>query len=698
MDNPMDGMKIFGEDIEQVDDKRVCEFIKKKIEEVRSSGSRVTFEGQVMTNIAYLLGFDSVYYDTTSRQFKTVGRAHSYLKRNRIHVNKIISRAQNRLSRLLKSRPKYIVKPNSNDTEDKDAARLSEQVLEMIWEKEKMPARLIDLYMWVQQAGHAYLKVSWDPNLGNLIEDPLTGESEFEGDVRIDVVSPFEIFPDPLAKTLDDCRWVVQAKVRSLQYFRDNYPGIGDQVKEEGAWLLSVQYEQRINNLTVTGPTTGIANQMKDSAIELVYYEKRCKKYPNGRMIICANGVKLEDKELPNGEFPFVKFDDIVIGGKYNSESVITHARPIQDQLNRVISMRAAWTNRLLAGKYLVARGSGLHAEQLNDQSGEVLEYNPVPNAPPPAAMPAPAMPSYAYEEEKTLDAMLDDIFGINEASRGVPPGGVTAAIALSWLSEQDDTRIGIVARRNELALAKTMQLALKSAQKNYITPRVLKIAGQNLEYTVKEFEGQDMRENNDVMVIEGSTLPGSITAKRDFIITLFQQGLFGNPQDPSVSQKVLKMLEFGDVGEVWEDTALDSNQVKRDIDNLEKGFPMEEAHELDNHEIHIREKNRYRKGDKFLTLEPWQQQILLTNIEQHLQFELMAAGVQQPPGLDGGVAPPPPGLEPGGVPTQGGPALDAPPPPEPGLSTTDKVAGQVDELNQQTQDQLNSQLNAGGM
>jgi hypothetical protein len=49
----------------------------------------------------------------------------------------------------------------------------------------------------------------------------------------------------------------------------------------------------------------------KNSAIEIIYYEKRSKDYPQGRKIVTASGILLADDELPIGEFDLVKFDDV---------------------------------------------------------------------------------------------------------------------------------------------------------------------------------------------------------------------------------------------------------------------------------------------------------------------------------------------------------------------------------------------------
>lgn len=612
------------------DEQELISFVKRKVDETRMNSSRVTHEGIWMTNIAYLLGFDGVFYDTSLKQFRTLAKGSRSIRRNRIHVNKILPSVQNRLARLCKNPPKYDVRPDSSDTEDKEAARLSLQVLNMLWEQCSINQKRIPLFMWVQECGHAFLKISFDDQLGKPMVDPETNELSYEGDIRIDIASPFEVFVDPLAKTLDEARWIVQAKVRNLDYFKTHYPENGELVKEEDAWLLSAQYEMRINSLNNRGQgQTGSQSVMKHSAIEIAYYEKRSKDYPRGRRIVTANGVLLANKELPVGELPFVKFDDVVVGGKFFSESTITHARPIQDQYNKTITLRAQWVNRLLAGKIIAAKGHGMMQESLNDQSGEIVEYNNVPNTPPPSAMSIPVIPAYAYTEDERLKEMMYDIFGINEISRGQLPSAGIPAIGMQFLMEQDDTRIGIVTENHEHAWAKLGQLMLMYVSEYFKMPRLLKIAGSNLDYTVKSFVGSDLKDNHDVIVIRGSTLPGSKVLKRQEIINAYQQGFLGDPADPKVREKVLGLLEFGDVGEMWRSYGVDMAQIKKQMTDIEQGL-IPEVSEFDNNELHISEKNEYRKSDKFEKLSPVSKQILMSDIESRIQILMNQAN----PGL----------------------------------------------------------------
>lgn len=606
------------------DEKKLVDYVRKKVDDCRTSNSRTSLESNYLTNVAYLMGFDGVFFDSTYRQFKNVDSKRKYT-RGRFRVNKILPTIQNRLSRLTQSPPRFDVRPNSNEAGDKDCARLGVEIIRDVFDRERMQEKIQDALMSGMQGGHSYLQGTWDPEKGEPMYSPETKEFEgYQGDVRVEVLNCLEVFPDPLAKCIEDCRYIVKAKVRKLDYFRERYEERGAAVKEEDAWLMSSIYDLKANAMSPGGPAGASATeQMKDSAIELVYYEKRSKDYPRGRMITCANGVLLEDKELPIGEYDLVKLDDILIGGRYNSEAVITHLRPLQDASSLLFTKRIDWVQKLVAGKYIAAKGSNLGQESINTDSGEVVFYTPVPNATEPHAMQIPMIPQYVYKEEESIDRAFDQISGINEVSRGVLPSASIPAAGMAFLQEQDQTRIGVQTTRNEIGYAKLGSILLKYVGHYYEMPRLLKTAGEGLAYTVKEFKGQDLNDNYDVIVIPGSTIPQSKVLRRQDILNSFQMGLLGSPQDPETLAKVLEMLEYGDEMEMWKDQALDEAQVNKVLTFIEENDQQAVAsslNEFDNHSFHLRKLNRYRKGDKYQDLPKAQQELLLWVMNWHLQ------------------------------------------------------------------------------
>lgn len=629
------------------EDKAIVAFVRGKLDERRQASSRTAQESINLTNIAYLCGFDSVYFDAQSRQFKPTPSPSKLIRANRVHVNRILPTVQNRLARLCKNPPRWDVRPKSADEEDKDAARLAEQVIIQLWEQLGINRKRISLTMWLQQCGSAYLKASWDPTLGEKKVSPKdvqkpdgtierTYDIVAEGDLRVDVCSFFEAFPDPLAKSWDEVQDMLQAKVRPIAYFPQTFPERGGMVKEEDCWLNSLSYEARINSFNSVNGGAGAPNaQLKNSAIEISYYEKPSKKHPYGRHIIIANGVKLKDDVLPVDEIPFVKFDDIVVGGKLCGEAIITHLRPLQDQINKGKSMRQAWTNRMLTGKIIAARGHNILEEAFNDQSGEVVEYDPVPLTAEPHAFAMPTIPQYAFEEESTLKDDMNDTAGINEASRGQMPSSSIPAIGMQLLVEQDDTRIGVETEQHEHSFADLGRILLKFVAKNYITERLLKTVGEDMEYAVRKFKGTDIRENFDVHVIRGSTLPGSKVLKRQEILNLADRGYYGNPQDPTTIQNVMSMLEYGDEYMGWKRHSLRMAQIQRGIAMIEDTSEKPPVSEFDDHALWIQELDDYRISEKFGKLAPDQKQIVLELMNEHADWILKLTGQDRDPNAD---------------------------------------------------------------
>lgn len=620
------------------DEKDLASFITNKVQEIRNNGNRVANEGIWMTNYAYTVGFSSVTYDTNLKQFRTLNRPGSAGGKNRLQVNKILPGLQRRQARLCKNPPKYEIRPDDASQEAKDTARLEKDLLEYYVDKERLLEKRQNMMMGLQNCGHYYMAMRWDKAKGRLLtakkedvtlEEPngdsdtetLDSDAEFEGDVNVELVSALSIFPDPLATDLEDAQYYIEANIRKLDYFRIHYKERGHLVKEEETWLISLQNEQRIQTMVGQGPAqSGTALQMKNSSTEFIYYERRSKDHPRGRMVCVASGVILHDDDLPVGEFPHVKWDDTPITGKYYPEALVTHLRPIQDQYNNLVTKRAQWTNLMLAGKWMMPKGSQLQQEAMNNMSGEVVYYTAVPGAPAPMQMQVPVIPSYAYEEEDKLNAQFYDILGEGEVSRGILPAAGVPAIGMQLLLEQDETRISTVTAQHEYAFSKVGKLLLMYLEKYVTNERLLKIADPNAQYVIKSWKGTDITSEHDVIVVRGSTAPVSLATKRNDILNLFQQGLYGDAMDPKVKAKVLRDLEYGDVSQIWADQSADFAQINKSIKQIEEGT-IPEISEFDNHQLHLTEKNKYRKSDKYTNLMPENKAIFLNDMNEHLQW-----------------------------------------------------------------------------
>ena len=86
--------------------------------------------------------------------------------------------------------------------------------------------------MWSELTGTAFYKITWDNNAGMAVGK--NGDKIIrEGDVRVDVCPPYEIFPDsPDCGSIKDCRSIIHAKAVHVADIKRIW---GADVEEEAA-------------------------------------------------------------------------------------------------------------------------------------------------------------------------------------------------------------------------------------------------------------------------------------------------------------------------------------------------------------------------------------------------------------------------------------------------------------------------------
>lgn len=604
------------------EDQDLAMWARARVEGMRASANRASYESIWLTNIAYLLGFDSVVYDTTQRKYRPVGNGNRFPNRfpnrSRTHENLLLQAVQTRLAKLCKNPPRWETRPMDESQESMERARLDFDVLTSLWQELYLNERRLDLTMRVMECAHAYMWVRWDPTRGRTMYDEMGRAAGPEGQLAVDVVSGLEVFPEELASSFDDCRYWFRVKARPLTYFRSNFDR-GYLVEPEGPWPLSVQNELRIQTMTsLGGGGFGTGQPMKNAAVEITYVERPSEKYPTGRLCVVANGVKLAATPLPAGTIPLVKFDDIMIGGRYYPESPITHARPLQDQYNRNLQRTSDWVNRLVAGKYLAPRGHGIMQSGFNDQSGEIVEHN---QGYKPEPLQIPNVPNWVYEERDRLKRAIFDQFGLSDISRGDIPSASIPAIGMQLLLEVDESRAAVEVEQHEHAYARLGTTMLKYAGHYVKTERPIKQKNKG-DWTVKYWSGEMLSPEPEVQVVRGSTIPTSRAQRRQDISNAWQNGLLGNPQDPTVVQNVLGLMEYGDLPGVWEDYNLDSQVAEREIQAIEQDEFPRLFNENDNHILAIQKLNRFRKRREE-TLSPSQLEKIDTLIDMHAEAQV---------------------------------------------------------------------------
>lgn len=621
--------------------------LKKRYDWAREA--RRVYEKQWLVNIAFYLGDQWIYYDKTTGQLVN---AKSFMPAHKVAivVNQVMPAVRTELAKLTKQRPVCRVISATSDFDDKDEARVKNAILDHIWHKIGLDRTLRDALLWALLTGTGFLIPYWNADAGDTIVDYAVQVDEFGnpildeegnpipvvdetgayvvkdvfniGELAVDAASPFEVLVDPLAKDTENIRWFFRDRVMEVE---EVYYTYGVKVPSSTVNVLSYLDNRILGSRKIEG---------KDVCVVTEYWERPSKKYPLGRYVIFSSDVVIYVGDNPYADagvpLPLAIIQHVPVPGRVYADSVVTQLIPVQVEYNKTRSQLIETKNLTAFPKVLAPKGS--LPVTPTSRPGEVVEY--IPTFGRPEFWTPPALPAYVIRELDRAREELIEISGIHEATRGAIPSSIRSGVAIAYITEQDETRLNVTAHSYEEAIAKLCTYLLRLARKYYIEPRTMRIVGPDRSSKVVQFYGKDIPEDADVYVEAGSSLPKSTVAKQQMLLDLWNAGVI---RDPSV---MLKLLEFGNLEDLYHDADLDIDQATRENDMMQQGI-MPVVEDFHVHELHIREHNRFRKTEKYEQLPAEIKAIFAQHVAQHQTFLGQPPGGALPVGEIKGITPP---------------------------------------------------------
>jgi hypothetical protein len=593
-------------------------------------------------------------------------------------INRIRPIARKEMSKLTAQKPTFIVVPATMTDEDHAAARVAEQVLE---------GRYADLHIaqvqrqwvwWGVICGTSFLYDYWDRSKGPQLPGP-DGTPAPAGDTCVEAVDPFHVFvPDLREPTIDGQPWVLHASTRSPEYVKLYY---GMDVPGSRVRATELFTDDLLLGTGAPKPTEQVL------ILEMWLRPGGHKDFPAGGLITVVGDQVYQAIDCAktgpifrHNELPFTKLD-IMPGGSFYSDSVLVDLNPLQRIYNRQRGQIIESGNLMGKPKWIAPKGS-VKGASIDSEPGQIILYDVV--GPPPTMVAPPSLPEYVQGQPGQALQDMDDISGQHEISRGQAPGQVTAATAISYLQEQDDTMLAWAIASLEDGMARVGKHILAHVAQFWGVPRAVRVVGDDLSFDLVQFDASMLAGNTDVRVEAGSALPASRSAKQATGLELFKLGAFGPPGTPEASKQLLELLDMSGMDKALEEWRVDERQALRENVKMAAGMPLQ-PNNYDNHAAHIRVHNRFRKGQKFESLPPQIQEIFAVHVQMHEEMNMgqqmvaMQAGMGPagptdqagqpgpddqggPPGASGGPPPGPGGTLPPGPSDQGGPPGGPPP------------------------------------
>ena len=584
----------------------------------------------------------------------------------RITINRIEPIIRTEIAKTTSGHPSATVIPASNDDDDLMAAQAAEQVWQAMYDKANFQTDILQKSeFWRAVTGNAFIKTYWDGSAKNVeptpVMDPYTGEKKViqqvtsVGDVAYEVISPFHLFvPDTTEENLENQPYLFNVYTKSEQWVKSTFGNVLPKdfvpTKVSATEILDAALMDNKGSLT-SKPDAVLV-------IEMWAKPNGCPFLPKGGLVTIVDNeiVQFAENGIPyvHKMYPFAHTYSIPTG-KFYRRSVIKNLIPLQRELNRTRSQIIQAKNLMAKPQMMYDEGS-VDPKKVSAKAGIWIPVRPGFSRPTP--VPIQPLPNYVLQELEHLQADFEDISGQHQVSRG-NSGGVTAATAINYLQERDDSYLSTVFSSIEAAIEKTAKQSLSLFIQYVTTERLVKTTGLDGSFDASMLSGSDIASGNDIRIESGSALPTSKSARQSLITEWMKMG-FISPQDG------LKILDMGMLKNFYNLIKLDENHASREnlmmkrltpeaiqqfqqqweqgaaagepdkvvpgqVDANGQPIPLQvpaviQVHDYDNHAVHIEIHNRFRKSQSFETLDD----SIKAEFQKHISMHQNALQQQQ--------------------------------------------------------------------
>lgn len=595
--------------------------------------ARAPMEPDWFLNTAFYVGQQWLYWNgsgVSGRLDKPILAKY----RETIVDNRILPIVTARAARKVKNRPNFVATPFTGAESDVDAARVTEKVMESDWVYLDLQQKLFQAELFAEIVGAGLWKIYWDSSKGDAAEfvmqadgtpmvqsngtpvkpemfpdglpEGLTTKTIAVGDACVDVVSPFNFYPDPLATSMSELERAFEEKVRSPEYVKARYKV--DLEPDAEAPTSPVESRMFASQLPAGG------SEYKGVKL-FEFWAKPSSKYPKGKRVVWAQDQILEEDSEPIDPMPYVMFSGIKVPNRFWPTAMATQLRGPQVNLNKIKSQIQENANRIGNPALLKSRQANV---KYTGAIGEEILYDSTVTDAVPQYLAAPPMQQYVLEQEQRIETSMAEISGLHEVSNATVPTGVTAASAINLLQEADDTRIGPEIQDMEFGLGQAGTKIVRLRAKYNTDERLMRIAGEDENWDIFAFRGAMMGSEPTVECQAGSAMPRSKAAKQaamlEILQTMFQYGMQPDPRD---LRKFFKDYEVGALDSLFGTLSTTEQQIQRENRAMSQGTAVD-VNDYDEDKDHIDGHEEYERTARFQQLPPESQELLQLHVNAH--------------------------------------------------------------------------------
>jgi hypothetical protein len=553
--------------------------------------------------------------------------------------------------------------PNTEDQEDKDAAKLGADLLK--WMQRINDGQLADeremCAICTVLLGTTFMRVYPNLDEGPILRDP-QGKTLRGGEVWTEHVHPFQVRLDFMGTRLRDKRWIGLQTLKPREWVEDTYK---TKLKGQDS-TTTLDYQARLMKLV--GQVSrwkgdGIDTSMLDTDMDdkVIFREvefKPSKRYPEGRyVVVCRDEVLGDYPRMPilseNGMwfYSFTDFHYNYVPGRFWSDSGVDDLISPQNTINEID--KALEENRRTIGRPRLLMPGEVSLQRLSDrgESFLILKYDGAKSGGlrPEFQQGTPLNEQTLMERDVKKRQIQDSSGDPKNILKGQPPSAQSSGVQVDILRETAERGHYPDTDRYNRAMERVEKKRLLVAKELYTDERIIKITGSGNAVRVLKFKSSDLRGNTDVILELDSGVSTTRTGQTQALMTMAGQGLLGDVVNDADLRQELK-TRMGVSGFTGKES-VDVNRAEAENSASQVGkfdemfIPDAQAtggalgpdspvinndpfFKYDNHPIHFEVHRRWILSPEFKTI-PMQSQVLFMSHNDAHNMLVQAAAMQ---------------------------------------------------------------------
>ena len=469
-----------------------------------------------------------------------------------------------RIARMMEVKPSVAVIPYDDEAQDKVDAKIAKRFLKHLEKEERLDNKFMTLLRTSYVAGEGYLVPLWNPDKGQPHPDGKRSKKWIPiGEVDNTIFSPLRLL---MEKTTAD---------RDSDYFF--------KIDYEYEEVLKRQYPSSANDITADGRAMYYNTvKMEDETlpghcVKITFFHKNTVFLPQGfECTFLLNKVLAKGpSKYEHGKLPLIILPDNQNMEEKHGRSFINSVKGMVSFFNNLLNMSVKMLTLQAWAKWFVEANSVDDGQLNNDTS--IVKIKAGSKAPV-LGQGNPVSPSINEWLKQSLEWVYS--WGkSNSVIQGQPPAGVTAFVALQFVSESENRRQNSnVMKFNEaVRLTYEMNLAICGQFYKKEDQRTMLLIGKDNSWTRAQYDPSTLGKRYSLEIQNRSALPDSKAARTQYILDMGERypDLFTREQILEMSD-LAQDAKFNDDGAAAARCAETENEMMNDGKSVPPPIPTE--------------------------------------------------------------------------------------------------------------------------